>query len=141
VSYPDGFGLYSWHGTRVPADLVTTGWDMERILAERNAEVRRCAVERLGAEEFERHLTVVATAPDPGNAPHELRLADLPRELRSMYDDRARILLAVNGSVERDGTRRRFALPVPAHHTDPVAAAAEMYGMPTEAYRRLQVRR
>ena len=43
--------------------------------------------------------------------------------------------------IEPDGTRRRYGLPVPAHHNDPVAAAADLYGWPVEAYRQLEVRR
>lgn len=70
-----------------------------------------------------------------------LRLYDLPDALRDAYDEPARILLCTNGSEERDGTRHQFGLVVPAHHTDPVAAAADLYGVPRAAYAGLQVRR
>jgi hypothetical protein len=50
-------------------------------------------------------------------------------------------LACTTQSVERDGTRRRYGLVVPAHHTDPIAAAAELYDMPAAAYRDLEVRR
>jgi hypothetical protein len=143
VAYPDGWSVWSWHGTRVPQDLIETGWDTATILAERNAEIRRCAIERMGWGTFiqESGLSLVASAPDPGNAPHHLELYELPEELGDLYDDQARILLCVNGTAERDGTRHRFGLPVPAHHTDPVEAAADLYGWPVTAYRQLEVRR
>ena len=143
LRYRDGWGVYAVHGVRVPADLIEDGWDVQRVLSEGNAEVRRAAIELTGWENFvsAAGLTLVASAPDPGNAPHALELYDLPDRLRDMYDDEARILLCTNGSVEPDGTRRRYGLPVPASHDDPVAAAADLYGWPVEAYRRLEVRR
>ena len=143
LRYRDGWAIHAIHGVRVPADLIETGWDVARILEEGNAEVRRAAIELTGWEHFisDSGLTLVASAPDPGNPPHELELYDLPDRLRDMYDDQARILLCTNGSVEPDGTRRRYGLPVPAHHNDPVAAAADLYGWPAEAYRQLEVRR
>ena len=143
LRYRDGWAIHAIHGVRVPADLIETGWDVKRTLEEDNAEVRRAAIELTGWDRFiaDAGLTLVASAPDPGNPPHELELYDLPDRLRDMYDDQARILLCTNGSVEPDGTRRRYGLPVPAHHNDPVAAAADLYGWPAEAYRQLEVRR
>ncbi len=143
IAYRDGFAIHLWHGRRVPADLIETGWDMARIFSEPNSEIRRCAIERTGWDAFiaDGGLKLVAEADDPGNSPHKIGLYDLPPKLRDLYDEPARILLATNGSVERDGTRRRFGLPVPAHHSDPVAAAADLYGWPVAAYRQLEVRR
>jgi len=46
VRYRDGFAVYAWHGRRVPADMIETDWTTERIFAERNAETRRCAIEK-----------------------------------------------------------------------------------------------
>ncbi|GAA2858273.1 hypothetical protein GCM10020220_054280 [Nonomuraea rubra] len=47
------------------------------------------------------------------------------------------MLVAVNGSVERDGRRRRYGLTVPGHFTDPLAAAGWTYGLSAEQYSRL----
>jgi len=122
----------------VPEDFWT--WDLSRVLAERNAEVRRCGIERHGWDAVTDRLTLVDEADDPGNPGQRLELYDLGADLADLYPEPARILLCTNGTVERDGTRRRFGLPVPATHTDPVAAAADLYGWPVEAYRRLEVR-
>ena len=67
LAYADGYELYSWHGTRVPADLIG-GWTIPQIVAERNTEVRRCAVERMGWDVFlaEADATLVAEADDQG---------------------------------------------------------------------------
>ncbi len=144
LAYTDGYTLHAWHGTRVPADLIETGWDVERIFDERNTEIRRCAIERLGWPQFiaDSGMTRVGEpAPDPGNEPHLLELYDLPERLAGTFDQPARVLLCTNGSCEFDGSRHRFGLIVPAHHDDPIEAAADLYGWPSAAYRTLQVRR
>ena len=138
LTWADGYAQHWWHGTAVPEDFWT--WDLSRVLAERNAEARRCGIERHGWDAVTDRLTLVDEADDPGNPGQRLELYDLGADLADLYPEPARILLCTNGTVERDGTRRRFGLPVPAAHTDPVAAAADLYGWPVEAYRRLEVR-
>ena len=116
----------------------------ERIFAESNTEVRRAAIERFGWDEFV-HVAgmTLAAGPvkDPGNGDNELSLYDLTGELADLYDEPARVLLCTNGSPERDGSYHRFGLIVPAHHDDPVAAAADLYGWSADEYRALEVRR
>lgn len=138
VRYPDGWTVHSWHGTRVPAWVIEDP-DPARIGAETNAEIRRCAIERLGWTTYldGAHLTLVGRAADPGNPGHELRLYDLPRHDSGRG---IRLLLAVNGSVERDGTRRRYGLHVPRWFDDPVDAAAWTYGLTGAQYARLRRR-
>lgn len=130
--WPDGWSLHFWHGTRVPA------WVVERpsvaaIHAESNVEVRRCGIEALGWEVYlaEARLRLVDTADDPGNDGHELRLYEVPAEV---WGEPARVLLATNGSPERDGTRRRYGLPVPADMDTAVHAAAWTYGLSRDQY-------
>jgi hypothetical protein len=142
-AWADGWALWYWHGTRVPRTLIKDGWTFDQIMAETNAEIRRCAIEKMGWDVFLTNLGAepVASSDDPGNPGQRIHLYDLPEGMGRMYAAPARLFVCTNGTVERDGTRRRFALPVPAHHTDPIVAAAELYGWPAEAYRRLEVRR
>jgi hypothetical protein len=127
LCYADGWDLYVWHGAQVPSWVVTDP-SVERIARETNVEVRRCAIEHLGWSAYidRAGLRLVASAPDPGNPGSELRLYDMHR--------RTRVLLAVNGSVERDGRRRRYGLTVPAFLDDPIAAAGWTYGLSAEQY-------
>jgi len=134
IGWRDGWSISCWHGVRVPDDFYE--WDLTRALGEANSEIRRCAIERIGWETVVDRLTLIASAPDPGNAPHEVRLYDLPDELQ-MYDDRARILVVENASLDKGGHRRTFGLPVPARHSDPLAAAADLFGIPLAAYKSL----
>lgn len=135
IRYADGWAVHAWHGTVVPS-WVIDGPAAERISLEPNAEVRRCAIERIGWPAYieQAGLRLVATAPDPGNPGSELRLYD------AAYHDRgrnARVLLAVNGSAERDGHRKRYGLLVPGSFDDPLAAAGWTYGLSGEQYAQL----
>jgi hypothetical protein len=102
-------------------------------------EVRRCAIENLGWSAFiaQAGLTELATAPDPGNPGCELRLYELPYR---RWGGPSCLLMAVNGSAERDGTRRRYGLRVPPWFTDPVDAAGWSYGLTGAQYATLQRR-
>lgn len=71
---------------------------------------------------------------DPGNPGHTLTLYDLPEQI---FDEPVRILLCTNATVERDGTRRRFGLTVPATVDDPITAAAWTFNVPVHVYKQL----
>lgn len=68
VQYPDGWSVHAWHGTLVPAWVISSP-TVERITAESNIEVRRCAIERVGWDTYidRAGLHLVAAVPDPGN--------------------------------------------------------------------------
>lgn len=133
--YPDGLSVWAWHGRRVPADLILGHWSADRILSERNAEMRRCAIERLGWDRFidEAGFVQVGKAePDPANDGHTLALFEVPETLQSRGP--VRLLLCTNASAERDGTRRSFGLRVPARFSNPVAAAAWTFRLKRSEY-------
>ena len=138
AEWPDGYRVYAVHGTGIPADLVGDGWDVEEIHRHPNSEVRRAAIELIGWAEYIRRAgwRLVATAPDPGNPPHELALYEDPsRRLRDV-----RVLVMTNGSPDRSGALRRHAETVPDAIDDPVAAAAWQYDCPVEVYRKMRRR-
>ncbi len=128
IAYPDGWGLWSWHGQRVPQWVIEDPTP-EAIAAESNIEIRRCAIESYGWERYVADWTPVDTCDDPGNAPHSLALYDVPRDL---WGDDARVLVCTNGTPEPDGTPRRYGLVVPSHMTRAIQAAASSYRL-TEA--------
>jgi hypothetical protein len=130
LRYADGSDVHAWHGMRVPPWVIDAP-SVERIARETNVEVRRCAIEKIGWGDYidQAGLRPVATAPDPGNPGSELQLYDLRVQTR--------VLLAVNGSTERDGHRRRYGLTVPGAIEDPVAAAGWTYGLSADQYSRL----
>jgi hypothetical protein len=142
VAYPDGWGFCAWHGRRVPGWVIAAP-SIEAITAEENVEVRRCAIESLGWDQFIAEAGLVpvtggdgtdpaaARVPDPGNPGQHLVLYDVPERL---WGGRIRLLMCTNGTAERDGTRRRYGLKVPAHISDPVEAAAWTAGLGKDQY-------
>jgi hypothetical protein len=52
--YPDGWGVYAWHGVQVPAGIILNPEliTADRIEKEENAEVRRIMIERMGYERY-----------------------------------------------------------------------------------------
>jgi len=140
IEYADGFALYSWHGTRVPVEMIRGEWDTTRILQEPNAEVRRSAIERLGWDEFvvEAKLEQVGEVmDDPGNPGCTIALYDVPAVI---YDEPVRVLICTNGTTERGGTRRKFGLTTPVECATPLEAAAWGYNVSPEVYATLQRR-
>jgi hypothetical protein len=138
VVWPDGWGVYSVHGTRVPADLIEQGWSVDRILSEPNAEVRRVAIDLMGWDRFIDDaglMQVGESVADPGNPGQMLALYDVPRRI---YDADVRVLLCTNATEERDGSRHRFGLTVPASIDDPIAAAGWTFGLNPSEYRQLE---
>jgi hypothetical protein len=136
ILWADGWGIHMWHGTRVPADLIETDWDIEKIMAEKNAEIRRCAIEKLGWDQFVTAggFTLTDEAPDPGNPGQVLRLYDVPRHV---LDLPVRVLVAHNATRERDGTRHTFGLTIPTDCRTAVAAAAWTFDLTEREYKEL----
>jgi uncharacterized protein DUF6745 len=132
VAFPDGWTVHAWHGTRVPSWVIDAP-AADRILVERNVEVRRCAIERVGWPAFVEGagLKLLDRVGDPGNPGCELRLYD---------GSTTRLLLVVNGSVERDGTRRHYGLRVPTEIDRPLDAAGWTYGLTGAQYAQLRRR-
>lgn len=138
--WSDGFALYFWHGTPVPRAVIDDSLTADEILREPNAEIRRCAIERRGWDRFvaEAGLEQIGPAvPDPGNPGQILTLHHVPD---GVYTTPVRVLLCTNGTVERDGVRRRFGLTVPTHCDDPIEAAAWTYGLSAAQYATAQRR-
>lgn len=139
LEYPDGWGVYAWHGTRVP-EWVVMDPTVKKIHAEENVEIRRCAIENLGWDKYveDAGLQLGAPVADPGNPGQTLRLS----QSLDIFGrgNPVKVLLCTNGTTERGGVRRKFGLTVPGTLTDPVEAAAWTYGWDKETYQNLQRR-
>ncbi|MFD0689832.1 DUF6745 domain-containing protein [Actinomadura fibrosa] len=138
VRYPDGWCLWAWHGVTMPREIVEDDVPVRRVLALRNSEQRRCAVELLAGRAGWRRVVgqagwprVGREEPDPGNPGQILSLWCVDE----LYDDHLHLLLMTNGTLERDGTRREFGELVPGWIRDPVQAAAWQIGLTARQYR------
>ena len=126
--------VYAVHGVVVSEDIFNGTASIEDVLGEPNSEVRRVAIERLGWEHFidEGGFTIIDQADDPGNPGQRLRLYDMPMDMPDNGVNR--VLVCVNGTVEKDGSRRTFGQLVPADISDAVGAAAWTYGLDKGEY-------
>lgn len=61
ISWPDGWGLYMWHGTRVSQKIIMRPEEItrEEIMAEKNSEVSRAIAEKLGWDEYMKRADTV----------------------------------------------------------------------------------
>ena len=139
VRWPDGFCLYFWHGTHVPAWVIEDP-TVEQAMAERNSERRRCALESVGWGALEPHLgDPIDVCPDFANGANELRLYRMPDHINP-YGQPVNLLLMVNGSPDRSGEIRRYGETVPASIKRADAAAGWQYGLDPKVYRQLERR-
>ena len=138
VAFRDGWAVWAIEGVRVTEQIVMRPETItvDQIWGEPNAEVRRVMIERHGWAEFVESagLTLVHTEPDPGNPGHTLALYDLPGQV---FDEPVRVVVVTNASPERDGTRRRYGLTVPADIDEAAAGIAWTFGIDPATYRGL----
>lgn len=135
LRWSDGWSVFAWHGTVVPPSLIEQPWAGGSIAQHPNAEVRQCAIERIGWGNYVAEASlrrVGAPVRDPGNPGQMLELYDVPRGL--LGENSARVLICTNATLERDGTRRRYALYVPPLINDPISAVAWTFGVDPHDY-------
>lgn len=138
IAWGDEWAVWSWHGINVPQWVIDDP-TVERIHAETNTEIRRCAIESHGWDRYLDHsgATLIDTADDPGNPGHTLELY-AGGILGSLYDEPVRLLVMDNASLDRNGTRRRFAETVPDHIGSAIDAAAWQFDCDPDVYFQLE---
>jgi hypothetical protein len=131
IAYPDGLGLHRWRGMPVPADLVERldRLTVERIHAERNAELRRVMTELYGLDRYLRDAGATRVDADETGV-----LWRLP-----MRGDEELVMVEVSNSTpEPDGSSRRYWLRVPPGTRSARQAVAWTFGLEADGYRPLR---
>ena len=127
LEWPTGEGRYFWNGVHVP-DFVIERLHLINPLSirlEENLERRRCMIERVGIERFLREVDAELVSEDDTG-----RLWRVDFEAAEPYA----VLEVENGTLEPDGTRRRYFLRVPPSMQSPRDAAAWTYGLSSDQY-------
>ena len=101
LEYPDGWGVYAWHGVRVPAFVIEAPATItvDQIKAEQNAEVRRVMLARMGEDRF-----VQASGARPIHSDRCGVLYD--------FGDETLAVKVINSTAEPDGTFKPYWLYV-----------------------------
>ena len=105
LAYPDGWGLYAWHGVRVSYRVIEHPSELtvKEIQAEQNAEVRRVMVERYGLSRFLLDSGAKKLAEDEFG---ELYQTDIPG------DEPLVMVKVMNSTAEPDGSVKPYFLRV-----------------------------
>ena len=125
--YHDGYGLYMWHGVRVPKWVITEKELItpEKIFAEQNAEVRRIMTEIYGFRKFGDDLIKSGKA----KLVDEKTVWDETVKYYHYNDGDATMgfVHVLNGTVEADGTKHEFILTVKADNNNAEQAVLSTY--------------
>ena len=131
ISYSDQWGLYCWHGVNVQDYVIERPETItsDDVMHESNAEIRRIKIERMGEERFLREANAKMLNENPRYG--KLYRVDFP-------DGNTDPWVAVqveNSTVEPDGSRRRFVIPVPPDIDTAEAAVAWTFQMRPGEYK------
>lgn len=127
----DGWSLYHWHGTPIPAEWIEKKDKLtaKDALSQENLEMRRAAIEIVGWHRVLRDLgaKVIDEHPDPHcGALVEVQLPDLDRKSRFIH--------------ARCGTDREFAIGIPPECSTVIEAQAWLTGLPVSEFQFPSVR-
>jgi hypothetical protein len=108
LAYRDGWGIWAWHGTRVPKNVIEhpKKITVSQIETEMNAEVRRVMVERMGWERFIREGSLRPVQSDDWGTLYRKDLIGDPEPLM--------LVKVTNSTPEPDGSYKDYVLRV--HH-------------------------
>lgn len=130
ITWPDGYKIWAWHGTRIPGEWIEqrNQLDPQIALTWKDIEQRRCAAEIIGWERVIDRLSPQVVDADADPAIGTLLQVDLP-------DSPAARFLRVRCATGRD-----FCLPVPPECATAIAAQSWMWQVPEDVYRQLELR-
>jgi hypothetical protein len=127
--WPDGYGVYAWHGVQVPARLVTHPETLEarKIAGESNVEIRRVMIERYGEARFLHDVGAQVVNFD--------ECGRLWRLEPTRSEQEPLCLVEVEDATPGPGqVRKRYFLRVPPEARTARQAVAWTFGMSADAY-------
>jgi len=127
IEFPDGYGIYSWHGVLVPRHLVEAPkmLTVQYIETTSNVELRRVLIDRYGTSKY--LIDAGATIVDEDDRGILYRL-NIPQ-------DEAMVMVQVtNTTPEPDSTYKRYFLRVPPNITSAQEAVAWSFALESNSY-------
>jgi hypothetical protein len=130
IEYSDGFGIYVWHGVRIPSVWIENKSSLtpEMALTWQNIEQRRCACEILGWAKILKGLDAKTIDEDDDPMIGTLVEVNIPDIGREKF---LKVLC---------GTGREFAIPVPPDVKTALEANAWTYDIDANFLKQLEVR-
>ena len=132
IRYPDGWGIWAWHGVRVPREVIEQPESLKPsdVLKEANAEVRRVMVERLGVDRFLTGVKAKVRHEDTDNLGHRRRLLTVAQP----QDEELVAVEVTNSTREPDGTWKSYILRVPPTMRSCAEAVAWTFDLSEKEY-------
>jgi hypothetical protein len=126
----DGWGVYSWHGVQVPAEVIEdpASLTVDDITNEPNVEVRRVMLERFGFDRWITETGATKIGSDEYGTLWSFELKDDP-------EPRVVVVQVTNSSPEPDGSFKDYWLRVDPTCRTAHEAVAWTFGMSTSDYR------
>jgi len=130
IKYSNGWSVYAWLGVAVPEHVILHPESLTatKIMQERNVEVRRVMVERMGLERFLADSGAIEIHRDDFGI---LYRHEIQHRLRVEQVD---IVMVTNKTAEVDGTYKKYIIRVPPEMTRAKEAIAWTFGMTEEEY-------
>lgn len=108
IRFRDGYSIYMWHGVPIPSDIIEhpESITVSRIMSERNAELSRCMIEKIGLDRFFNEAK-------PKVLDQDLDASGMPRRLLSISvpNDPERVVVSMQ--VKCPSTHHDFFIRVP----------------------------
>ena len=125
--YPDGWGIWSHHGVRVPAKVIEEPDTLSpaEISDETNVEVRRVMMERYGFDRYLRESAAQLVSEDDYGRLWRLDQVD---------DEPLCMVEVINSTPEPDGSFKNYWLRVRPDCRTAAEAVAWTFGMSAEEY-------
>ncbi|MHC4644100.1 MAG: DUF6745 domain-containing protein [Planctomycetota bacterium] len=124
--YADGFSLYHVHGIKVPRDIIENPESItpERIENERNVEIRRIMILKMGMERYFEDAQFEEVSRDDRGTLYRREISGEPLQ----------VVRVTNSTPEPDGTYKDYLLMVPPDVQTPTEAVAASFGLTPEQY-------
>ena len=118
--YKDGFAMYAWHGSIVPAYVMEGELTPDVIKREKNSEYRRMLLSRYGLLNYIEEAGAAEISRDDHGILYEIPQDD---------EQNIRVVLVENSTPEVDGSFRKYTLAVPPDAETPGEALAAIGGI------------
>ncbi len=125
IEYNDGYGIYAWHGTIVPAHIIESTVTVESIESEANMELRRVLMARFGLSDYLLASGAREIASDNYGI---LYRKELPG------DEPLVMVQVTNSTPEADGSFRQYFVRVPPNVSTAKDAVAWTFDLTSEEY-------
>lgn len=131
LAFNDDFKVYSWHGTCIPQQVIESPSTItvNKIIAERNSEIRRVMVERFGIARFIKESGASKIHEDEFGTLYRKEIRRGERRVEPLV-----MVKVINSTPDAGGIKREYFIRVPPNIKTAHEAVAWTFNIPTAKY-------